>query len=116
MLDDPLPAGFVAINSALKTEEGVDSQQTTDDSDGYSWRYWDYEGGFYRFVPNYFEIRDDRVLAFRDRAWGGRYRYEYYARAVCAGEFVVPATKVQQMYQTDIVSYTPKAAITILPR
>lgn len=116
VLDDPLPAGFVAINSALKTEEGVGNQQTTDDSDGYSWRYWDYEGGFYRFVPNYFEIRDDRVLAFRDRAWGGRYRYEYYARAVCAGEFVVPATKVQLMYQTDIVSYTPKASITILPR
>ncbi len=37
------------------------------------------------FYPNFFEIREDRVLAFRDRVYPGKYRFEYYARAVCEG-------------------------------
>lgn len=115
VLDDPLPAGLVAINSALKTEEAVKTSSNDSDSadEDWHWHDWDDEGRFYRFVPNFFEIRDDRVLAFKDRAWRGNYRYTYYARAVCEGEFVLPATKMQLMYEPGTVSYTPVGKVII---
>ncbi|MFA7535698.1 MAG: MG2 domain-containing protein [Desulfuromonadales bacterium] len=114
VLDDPLPAGLVAINSALKTEEAVGKGGNgEDDQDAWHWSDWDAEGRFYRFVPNFFEIRDDRVLAFKDRAWHGNYRYSYYARAVCEGEFVLPASKIQLMYEPATVSYTPVDKVII---
>ncbi len=43
------------------------------------------------FYPNFFEIRDDRVLAFRDRFYSGRYRFEYYCPGGVRGPFVVAA-------------------------
>jgi uncharacterized protein YfaS (alpha-2-macroglobulin family) len=109
VIDDPLPAGLVAINTALKTEEA-----TLDDKEDSSsqYRYWSPDG-YYRFRPNFFEMRDDRVLAFRDYIWGGKYQYSYYARAICEGEYYVPPTKIQMMYETDYVGYTPRAKITI---
>jgi uncharacterized protein YfaS (alpha-2-macroglobulin family) len=117
VLDDPLPAGFVAINSAIKTEESLPGKKKgqSDESEGddYYWDVWDYEGDFYHFVPNYFEMRDDRVLVFKDRSWKGRFRYSYYARAVIKGEFILPSTKIQLMYDPNTVSYTPASKVVI---
>lgn len=119
VLDDPLPAGLVAINTAIKTEERVGSRgkrggdsDDEDNSDGY-WDYWDPETESFKFVPNHFEMRDDRVLVFKNRAWRGQYQYTYYARAVCEGEFVMPSTKIQLMYEPDTASFTPVKKIVI---
>jgi uncharacterized protein YfaS (alpha-2-macroglobulin family) len=114
VLDDPLPAGLMAINSALKTEEQPRGRQ--EEEQGY-WNYWDDAWGAYRFQPNHFELREDRVLAFRDRIWwGGKFRYSYFARAVLAGEFVLPSTKVQLMYEPDVAGYTPVGKLVIEAR
>lgn len=134
VLDDPLPAGFVAINSAIKTEEaGIamkkmkrmmqrsdeEGEEEGEESDGefgegFGWSeyYWD-PYGHYRFTPNFFEIRNDRVVAFRNRAWNGVYEYSYYARAVCEGDFVMPSSKVQLMYDPEVVAYTPQGKVVI---
>ncbi|MBI5190805.1 MAG: hypothetical protein HZA22_09030 [Nitrospirae bacterium] len=120
VVDDPLPAGLVAINSALKTEEhiagtgGPDGGDYYDGYDGeyYWWSYWE-KDGYYRLVPNFMEMKDDRVLVFRDSLWKGAYQYSYYARAVCEGEFVMPPTKVQLMYQPDRVGYTPAGVFKV---
>ncbi len=136
VVDDPLPAGFVAINSAIKTEEhniaktakkrasesegeegeedGEDDASEGEFGEGVEWSewYWD-PAGYYRFTPNFFEIRNDRVLAFRNRAWTGLYEYSYYARAVCEGEFVMPSTKAQLMYSPEIVGYSPTGKVVI---
>ncbi len=117
VLDDPLPAGLVAINSAIKTEERVGPKRgRSGDTEWYDWDIWDFEGGFYTFVPSFFEIRTDRVLAFKDRIWKSQYQYSYYARAVCEGEFVMPSTKVQLMYEPDVASFTPMDRIVIKAR
>lgn len=131
VLDDPLPAGMVAINTAIKTEEYMpaDSRIRSDDSESegevegdidYDWYdYWselDHETGEYRFTPNFFEMRDDRVLVFKNRIWSGKYTYTYYARAICEGSFVVPSTKVQLMYEPDIVGYSPAVTMNIEAR
>ncbi len=113
VLDDPLPAGLVAINTAIETEERVGPDGG---EGGQAGEIWDYEGRFYRFMPNHFELRDDRVLAFRNQAWKGTYQYAYYARAVCEGEFVLPPTKVQLMYEPDVVSYTPAGKFVVKAR
>jgi uncharacterized protein YfaS (alpha-2-macroglobulin family) len=109
VLDDPLPAGFVAINSAISNEEQVGNDN--EDNEAY---YWDNQYNGYKFAPNYLEIRDDRVLVFRDRAWRGHYYYTYYARAVCEGEFVLPSSKIQLMYSPDTVAYTPQSKVVIV--
>lgn len=113
VLDDPLPAGFVAINPALANEEPMRPSESREED--FYWNYWDPDG-FYKLVPNHLEIRDDRVLVFRDNLWGGEYRYTYHARAVCAGTFKMPSTMVQLMYDTDVCAYTPETMVTIEER
>jgi uncharacterized protein YfaS (alpha-2-macroglobulin family) len=124
-LEDPLPAGLAAINSAFKTEEPLPERQRPgyDDeeengggvSNGDQFEYINPEGVM-AFRPNYFEIRDDRVLAFRDWVFQGPYRFEYYARAVCQGQFAVPATKAAAMYSPGVRGYSPQGTITIQGR
>jgi uncharacterized protein YfaS (alpha-2-macroglobulin family) len=109
VLDDPLPAGLVAINTAFKTEE------PTPDSDDEVFDYLAPDGSI-RFRPNFFEIRTDRVLAFRNQVYSGAYRFEYYARAVCEGTFVMPPTKVAAMYAPSVHGYTAKGDLTIKGR
>ena len=109
VIDDPLPSGLVAINSAIKTEEQVDAQE--DESS-----YWN-SNGTYKLVPNFVEFKDDRVLVFKDRMyWNGTYQYTYYARAIMEGDFVLPSTKVQLMYSPQVSGFTPKDRIRISGR
>jgi hypothetical protein len=116
VLDDPLPAGLVAINTAFKTEESV-SHRPGDAEEGEEDPF-DYfgPGGILRYRPNFFEIRGDRVLAFRDEVWSGPQVFEYYARAVCEGTFVIPATKVAAMYSPQVHGYSPQGRLTIKGR
>jgi uncharacterized protein YfaS (alpha-2-macroglobulin family) len=111
VLDDPLPAGLVAINPAFATEE---KKPDNDDDNGENdtFEYITSEGIF-RFRPDFFEIRSDRVLAFKDRVYAGNYIFEYFARAVCAGDFVQPAAKAAAMYNPAVFGYAPKGALTV---
>jgi uncharacterized protein YfaS (alpha-2-macroglobulin family) len=111
VLDDPLPAGLMALNTAFKTEEPIPEGEERDDD-------FDYvtQDGTIRFRPNYFEIRDDRVLAFRDQVYAGSHRFEYYCRAGCEGKFVAPATRVAAMYSPGVNGYSPQEELTIKGR
>lgn len=114
VLDDPLPAGLVAINPVLKTEEpGPDRSGRDEDANGAE--YVTAEGIFH-FWPNHVEIRDDRVLAFCDRMYSGNYLFEYYARAVCEGKFVWPAAKATAMYSPTVNGYTPVGELIVKGR
>src|SRR5208337_1805117 len=113
VLDDPLPAALVAINTALKTEEATPQASGEENGDFQGYVLMD---GTILYHPNFFEIRDERVLAFRDWLYSGRYRFEYYARAVCEGHFLVPATKVAAMYSPGVNGFTSQTDITIKGR
>jgi uncharacterized protein YfaS (alpha-2-macroglobulin family) len=113
VLDDPLPAGLIALNTAFKTEEPVPEGEEAAPGDDFD--YVTQEGTI-RFRPNYFEIRDDRVLAFRDQVFSGPYRFEYYCRAVCAGKFVAPATRMAAMYSPGVNGYSPQGELTVKGR
>jgi alpha-2-macroglobulin len=113
-LEDPLPAGFIAINSALRTEGRV-GDDDEDAGDNEEW-YTPWEDGAYLLRPTHGEIHDDRVLAFKDSIWSGRFRFTYYARAVCEGTFRLRPTRVSLMYDPDFLGLTPGDTVTILPQ
>ena len=109
VLDDPLPAGLVAVNTALKTEEPAPEKE----ADLYDYLTPD---GVIRFFPNHFELRDERVLAFRDQVYPGTFRFEYYARAVCEGDFVLPPTQAAAMYNPGVQGFSAQGRLTIQGR
>lgn len=115
VLDDPLPAGLVAINTAFKTEQPLPEGEDSDEERDGDFEYFG-PGGVMRFRPNFFEIREDRVLAFRDEVWTGPQVFEYYARAVCEGDFIVPATKVAAMYSPRVHGYSPQGRLIVKGR
>jgi hypothetical protein len=47
------------------------------------------------------ELRDDRVLFFVDHMVAGMYHYRYLARATTVGKFVLPSTRVEEMYTPE---------------
>lgn len=108
VLDDPLPAGLVAVNPVFKTEEP--SPEAED-----RFEYFSPEG-MMRFRPDHLEMREDRVLAFRNWVYSGPQVFEYYARAVCEGTFTAPAAKVSAMYAPLVYGCTPRGEITIKAR
>ncbi len=106
-LVDPVPAGMVPINSELKTE-GVTAEEAGGSRGGDYVRYG-------MFTPSYFEFRDDGVRVFKNRAWGGTYKYSYLARAVAEGEFWMRGSRISLMYDPDYFGRTEARKITILP-
>ena len=112
VVDDPLPAGFVAINSAIKTEEVIVKSSDEEKDEQYN-----HEDETWNFVPSYVEFRDDRVVGFKNNFfWWGTYQFVYYARAITEGEFILPSTKVQLMYSPGVNGYTPVQKVEILGR
>ena len=107
VVDDPLPAGFEAVDSHLSTTSSAldvgqsngygscsdcDSEETRDErAAGHSY----FEGYSQR------ELRDDRVLFFVDHMAAGMYHYRYLARATTLGKFVLPSTRVEEMYTPE---------------
>jgi alpha-2-macroglobulin len=114
VLDDPLPAGLVAVNTAFATEE----QKPDDDEENQEIDTLEYitPEGMFRLRPDFFEIRSDRVLAFKDYAYSGNYLFEYFARAVCEGEFVQPATKAAAMYNPQVYGFSTKGTMAVKGR
>jgi hypothetical protein len=117
VLDDPLPAGLVAVNTALKTEQYLPANPaSSEDEDNGEALSYVADDGTMLYYPNFFEIREDRVLAFRDRLYSGKYRFEYYARAVCEGQFLAPPSKVAAMYSPGVQGFTAAGQLTIKAR
>ncbi|APR79680.1 Large extracellular alpha-helical protein [Minicystis rosea] len=119
VIDEPLPAGFEAVDARLATtgasvdvDRAAAQSGTDDDGD-------DDEiaaGGAYR--PSHFvrEIRDDRVLFFVDHMGAGMFHYRYLARATSLGTFVLPPTKVEEMYTPEVFGRTGADSIRVVAK
>ncbi len=92
VVDDPLPAGFEAINPRLLTSstEHYDFQ-----SEGENYGWWRY--GF-----DHVEKRDDRVLLFATWLSAGEHVYKYQARVTTPGTFMLPSTHAEAMYTPEV--------------
>jgi alpha-2-macroglobulin len=109
-LEDPVPAGLVPINAALKTE-GVDKEEASTDSDAE--KNSGYSGP--DFAPDFSEFRDDGVRVFKDGARSGTFQYSYLARAVAEGEFWMRGSRIALMYDPDVFGRTAGEMVKILP-
>ncbi|MBF0542869.1 MAG: hypothetical protein HQM08_00475 [Candidatus Riflebacteria bacterium] len=111
-LEDPLPAGLIAINSALKNDQAPVSEDKN--SDDPEW-YGDWDGSSYLLHPNHFEIHEDKVQAFNDYLWTGSFKFSYFARAICEGTFNLRPTRVSLMYEPNFYGLTPAEKVEIKP-
>ena len=90
VVDDPLLAGFEAINPRLK-------QSTLSRGGGktsYSGSWW---YGFNRVA-----MKDDRVCLFANTLKEGRHVYTYHVKATTYGNFNMYPTKAEEMYYPEI--------------
>ena len=94
VVDDPLPAGFEAVNLSLKTASAEIGQDLMERSITSHRVWW---GGF-----NHVEMRDDRVLLFADYLTAGAHTHTYLVRATTFGSFSMPATHAECMYEPEI--------------
>lgn len=109
-LEDPIPAGFAPINSSLKNDS-LPADATSEDDE----YYCDYVDGAYTFYANHQEMRKDRLLAFKDHFWSGKFRLVYYLRAICEGSFKMKPAQVSLMYNPEINGIGVPDTITVLP-
>lgn len=95
VLEDPLPAGFEAVNPSFRTESEERQRQMellAEDKEGRIW--W---RGF-----NHIEMHDDRVLLFADSLTPGIHTHRYLVRALTYGTFHAPGSKIEEMYAPEV--------------
>jgi hypothetical protein len=109
-IEDPIPAGFIPVNSSLKNDSLPPSALENEEA------YCGWRSGAYRFYANHQEFHNDRLLAFKNRFWSGRFRLEYYLRAVCEGDFKMKPTKISLMYNPEFYGLSSTARIKIIPQ
>ncbi len=95
-LEDPLPAGLEALDTSLRTSHYVPAAKLLRKGSTYDYR----------------ELRDDRVLFFRDLLPKGKYVFRYLARINRRGRFLAPPTTVHQMYRPEVYGYTGATRVT----
>jgi uncharacterized protein YfaS (alpha-2-macroglobulin family) len=104
-VEDPLPAGLEAVNTTLQTESTELGRILGESQPSRPW----WSSGF-----NHLEMHDNRVLLFADRLTAGVHTYRYLARALTFGEFVLPGTKVEQMYAPEVFGRSAEKTIRIV--
>ena len=96
-LVDPLPAGFEAVNTALRGAEVV---PPADEPDQAPWAV-SYHGWWWGPWFQHQNLRDDRAEAFTTQLNAGVHTYSYVARATTLGEFIVPPPRAEEMYSPE---------------
>jgi uncharacterized protein YfaS (alpha-2-macroglobulin family) len=87
-----MPAGFEALNPALRVTGPIPQDDNAKRTSSWYWsRTW-YEHD---------NLRDERAEAFASLLWAGAHEYVYTARATTLGNFVVPPAKAEEMYAPE---------------
>jgi uncharacterized protein YfaS (alpha-2-macroglobulin family) len=89
IIDDPLSAGFEALNERLGTESHV---ATADLAHSFRWEDYSY---------NRKEVHDERVSLFITHLEPGQKTFTYLARATSVGSFFALPTEVYPMYEPE---------------
>ncbi len=93
VVDDPLPAGFEAVDSTILTDTAVPTSYTLTDYNERGWGWW--------YFPH-IELRDEKVVLSADYLPAGTYVYTYLARASTAGTFKVIPPTASEFYFPDV--------------
>ena len=106
VVDDPLPAGFEAVNPSFLTESEERQRALDPREEGDEDRWWE---GF-----GHVEMRDDRVLLFAESLTAGLHTRRYLARARTFGTFLLPGTRVSEMYAPEVFGRGQEISVTIV--
>ncbi|MFT3891151.1 MAG: alpha-2-macroglobulin family protein [Anaerolineales bacterium] len=93
VVDDPLPAGFEAIDASIQTDTVVPESYTVTDYNERGWGWWYF---------SHIELRDEKVVLSADYLPAGTYVYTYLARASTAGTFQVIPPTASEFYFPDV--------------
>jgi uncharacterized protein YfaS (alpha-2-macroglobulin family) len=107
VLEDPLPAGFEAVNPAFLTESEEQRKRLEVLSGTAGWQRW--WQGF-----NHIEMHDDRVLLFADSLSPGIHTHRYLVRALTHGRFTAPGAKIEEMYAPEVFGRGAELVIQII--
>jgi hypothetical protein len=96
MIEDPLPAGFEAVDQSLEiTPQNLEIPRSYSWEDLFSrgWGWWYFE---------HTQLRDEKVVLSASYLPAGTYIYTYLARVSTVGSFnVIPAT-AQEFYFPEV--------------
>jgi len=106
VVEDPLPAGFEAIDRTLLTASAAAERPELERTD-IKHRYWWYFG--------HTDVRDEKVALFAERLPAGTYEYTYQMRANVAGEFQVLPAHAYQMYFPEVFGRSEGGKFTVEP-
>jgi uncharacterized protein YfaS (alpha-2-macroglobulin family) len=106
VIEDPLPAGFEAVNPTFLTES-EEQQRSLEAMDETNQGYW-WEGF------NHIEMHDNRVLLFSDSLSPGIHIHRYLARALTPGLFTLPGTKAEEMYAPEVFGRSAEQVVKIV--
>ncbi len=135
VVEDPLPAGLEAIDFDLRTatltlqraaagyargdDDPYGGYGIDDDSAygyGYDYGYDRDPSGEWWWTPFYHrDDRDDRVVLYADSLPAGVHHYEYLARAVTPGTFVVGPLRAEEMYAPETFGRTGATTFVVDP-
>ena len=107
VLDDPLPAGFEAVDTDLRTTASLprgaaDSSADLDQEELVSQSNWRWRCAWWWGSRTHRELRDDRVVFSAPELMPGTYLLTYIARATTSGTFVRPPAQVEEMYNPAV--------------
>lgn len=125
VVDDPLPAGFEALAAKLRTtssagarvDDEVAFEETAhgEDVEGADSDSDDARSGGHAVHSTFFhrEVHDDRVLTFVEHMPAGIFHYRYLARATSRGNYLLPPTRAECMYQPEVFGRTAGQVIEV---
>ena len=106
VVNDPLPAGFEAVNLEFLTESQEQQRKLEEQGQDRLKRWWE---GF-----THVEMHDDRVLLFADSLRAGIHTHRYLARALSYGEFQTPGTFAEEMYSPEVFGRSSEIVVKIV--
>lgn len=105
VVDDPIPGGLEAVNTALATASQVDAAKGAFQAAGGSFwaRYGDWrEYGFSFWSFYHKELRFEAARFYSEYLPAGNYHLSYVAQAVAPGDFALPAARAEEMYSPEV--------------
>jgi hypothetical protein len=116
VVDDAFPAGFEGQNPRFLTSVAAQNVQSRnysggrgrfghDAARGWWWPWWTFD---------HTQMRDDRMLLFADHLPAGVYTYTYTARATTIGEFILPPTHAEAMYEPERFGHSSSSRVVIV--
>lgn len=105
VVNDPIPGGFEPVNTQLATASQTDAEEAKSHFAGASlWftnKDW-HEYGIELWSFYHQELRHDSAQFYSDYLPVGKYHLAYMVQVVAPGEFYIPPTHVEEMYNPDV--------------